>query len=119
MPNMPMPVKAGTFLVLATSNLIDILVELTKQEGARLHRHGHYFMIGKPGPGSIAEAMLRQLPVLVECNSWTLPQERYNAEWVTEKDVGIVLQNFREVAQGVRDMLVPATLRDCAAMSRP
>ena len=43
------------------------------------------FMIGKPGPGSIAEAMLRHLPVLVECNSWTLPQERYNAEWVKKK----------------------------------
>jgi Glycosyltransferase family 28 C-terminal domain len=68
------------------------------------------FMIGKPGPGSIAEAMLRQLPVLIECNSWTLPQERYNAEWVKEKDVGIVLQNFRDVAQGVGDMLAPATL---------
>jgi len=40
------------------------------------------FLIGKPGPGSIAEAMVRKLPVLIECNSWTLPQERYNAEWV-------------------------------------
>ncbi|HZV60193.1 MAG TPA: glycosyltransferase, partial [Candidatus Eremiobacteraceae bacterium] len=39
------------------------------------------FLIGKPGPGSIAEAMVRQLPVLIECNAWTLPQERYNAEW--------------------------------------
>ena len=35
------------------------------------------FLIGKPGPGSIAEAMVRKLPVLIECNSWTLPQERY------------------------------------------
>jgi hypothetical protein len=68
------------------------------------------FMIGKPGPGSIAEAMVRQLPVLIECNAWTLPQERYNAEWVKEKRVGIVLNNFREVAQGVRQMLEPATL---------
>ncbi len=43
------------------------------------------FLIGKPGPGSIAEAMVRKLPVLIECNAWTLPQERYNAEWVVEK----------------------------------
>ena len=53
------------------------------------------FLIGKPGPGSIAEAMVRKLPVLIECNAWTLPQERYNAEWVTEKRVGIVLKSFR------------------------
>jgi hypothetical protein len=68
------------------------------------------FMIGKPGPGSIAEAMMRDLPVLIECNAWTLPQERYNAEWVRQKDVGIVLDNFRQVAQGVLTMLEPATL---------
>jgi 1,2-diacylglycerol 3-beta-galactosyltransferase len=63
------------------------------------------FLIGKPGPGSIAEAMVRKLPVLIECNSWTLPQERYNAEWVREKRVGIVLHSFREVVEGVRQML--------------
>jgi 1,2-diacylglycerol 3-beta-galactosyltransferase len=70
------------------------------------------FLIGKPGPGSIAEAMVRKLPVLIECNSWTLPQERYNAEWVGEKRVGIVLRNFREVVSGVRRMLDPATLAE-------
>jgi Glycosyltransferase family 28 C-terminal domain len=68
------------------------------------------FLIGKPGPGSIAEAMVRKLPVLIECNSWTLPQERYNAEWVVEKQVGIVLPNFRHVADGVRRLLDPTTL---------
>jgi Glycosyltransferase family 28 C-terminal domain len=70
------------------------------------------FLIGKPGPGSIAEAMVRKLPVLIECNSWTLPQERYNAEWVAEKRVGIVLRNFREVVSGVQRMLDPATLAE-------
>jgi 1,2-diacylglycerol 3-beta-galactosyltransferase len=68
------------------------------------------FMIGKPGPGSIAEAMVRHLPVLIECNAWTLPQERYNAEWVKEKEVGIVLDNFRSVADGVRKIVEPITL---------
>jgi hypothetical protein len=68
------------------------------------------FLIGKPGPGSIAEAMVRKLPVLIECNAWTLPQERYNAEWVREKQVGIVLKSFRDVAAGLKQMLEPATL---------
>jgi 1,2-diacylglycerol 3-beta-galactosyltransferase len=68
------------------------------------------FLIGKPGPGSIAEAMVRKLPVLIECNAWTMPQERYNAEWVKEKGVGIVLKSFKDVAEGAMQMLEPATL---------
>jgi Glycosyltransferase family 28 C-terminal domain len=70
------------------------------------------FLIGKPGPGSIAEAMVRQLPVLIECNAWTLPQERYNAEWVTEKQVGIVLHSFKHVVEGVRQISDPARLAE-------
>jgi UDP-N-acetylglucosamine:LPS N-acetylglucosamine transferase len=70
------------------------------------------FLIGKPGPGSIAEAMVRRLPVLIECNAWTLPQERYNAEWVKEKRVGIVLKSFEDVVRGVRQLLEPAVLAD-------
>jgi hypothetical protein len=68
------------------------------------------FLIGKPGPGSIAEAMMRKLPVLIERNAWTLPQERYNTEWVKEKRVGIVLASFRQVAAGVEQMLETGTL---------
>jgi 1,2-diacylglycerol 3-beta-galactosyltransferase len=74
--------------------------------------HAADFLIGKPGPGSIAEAMVRKLPVLIECNIWTLPQERYNAQWVQEKRVGIVLKSFRDVVAGVRQMLDPSTLAE-------
>jgi Glycosyltransferase family 28 C-terminal domain len=70
------------------------------------------FLIGKPGPGSIAEAMIRKLPVLVECNAWTLPQERYNAEWVRGENVGIVLRSFKDVVSGVTQMLEPRTLAE-------
>jgi hypothetical protein len=70
------------------------------------------FLIGKPGPGSIAEAMVRKLPVLIECNAWTMPQERYNAEWVKEKGVGIVLRSFKDVAEGAKQMLEPAALAE-------
>ena len=71
---------------------------------------GADFLIGKPGPGSIAEAMVRQLPVILECNAWTLPQERYNTEWVKEKNVGIVLKNFEDIVAGVRQLLEPGKL---------
>jgi UDP-N-acetylglucosamine:LPS N-acetylglucosamine transferase len=70
------------------------------------------FLIGKPGPGSIAEAMVRGLPVLIECNAWTLPQERYNAVWVEEMRVGIVLKSFRDVVAGLNQMLDPARLQE-------
>jgi hypothetical protein len=70
------------------------------------------FLIGKPGPGSVAEAMVRKLPVILECNSWTLPQERYNTEWVKGKRVGIVLKDFKDVARGVNQLLEPVTLAE-------
>lgn len=73
------------------------------------------FLIGKPGPGSIAEAMVRKLPVLIECNAWTLPQERFNAEWVIEKRVGIVLKSFRDVVEGVRQISEPGRLGEFRA----
>jgi Glycosyltransferase family 28 C-terminal domain/Monogalactosyldiacylglycerol (MGDG) synthase len=63
------------------------------------------FFIGKPGPGSISEALQFHLPVIVECNGRTLPQERYNAEWVTEKRVGIVLKSFRQICEGLEKLL--------------
>jgi len=69
------------------------------------------FMIGKPGPGSISEAMAMKLPVIVERNAWTLPQERYNADWVLDQGVGIVLDNFRDIVGGVEELLEPANYR--------
>jgi hypothetical protein len=68
------------------------------------------FMIGKPGPGSISEAVHMQLPVVVEKNAWTLPQERYNAEWVREQKLGIVLGSFRQIGAAVEQLLAPGTL---------
>jgi UDP-N-acetylglucosamine:LPS N-acetylglucosamine transferase len=68
------------------------------------------FFIGKPGPGSISEALAMNLPVIVECNAWTLPQERYNATWVIEQQVGLVLKNFRSVDKAVAELIEPATL---------
>jgi 1,2-diacylglycerol 3-beta-galactosyltransferase len=73
------------------------------------------FFIGKPGPGSLSEALAMGLPVVVECNAWTLPQERYNAEWVLEKQVGIVLRGFRDIDRAVARLIEPSTLGVCRA----
>ncbi len=66
------------------------------------------FFIGKPGPGSLSEALALKLPVIVERNAWTLPQERYNARWVRELGAGVVLKNFRDIGEAVDEMLDPA-----------
>jgi hypothetical protein len=67
--------------------------------------------IGKPGPGSISEALAMKLPVLVERNAWTLPQERYNADWIVENQMGFVLRSFRYIVQAVAEMLQPENYR--------
>lgn len=63
------------------------------------------FFIGKPGPGSISEALQLHLPVIVECNAKTLPQERYNAQWVSEKEYGLVVKSFSDIVPNVQRLL--------------
>jgi hypothetical protein len=69
------------------------------------------FFIGKPGPGSISEALQFGLPAIVERNSRTLPQERYNGTWLTEMRFGIVVPDFAEIGSVVEQLLVNSTLR--------
>ncbi len=81
------------------------------------YMHVSDFFIGKPGPGSISEAVAMGLPVIVERNAWTLPQERYNADWVKEKGIGTVVSNFRDIAGAVDELLRNLTRFQTAAKS--
>jgi 1,2-diacylglycerol 3-beta-galactosyltransferase len=76
------------------------------------------FFIGKPGPGSISEALQFHLPVIVESNARTMPQERYNAEWLQEKRLGIVLSSFREIASGIQELLAPENFEEIRRNAR-
>jgi 1,2-diacylglycerol 3-beta-galactosyltransferase len=76
------------------------------------------YFIGKPGPGSLSEAVFMGLPAIVERNAWTLPQERYNAEWLREHGAGIVLPNFRMIARAVDELLEPAAYERFRAATR-
>lgn len=69
------------------------------------YMHLSDFFIGKPGPGSISEAIAMRLPVIVERNIWTLPQERYNADWVIEHGAGLVVDDLRGIHEAVTQML--------------
>lgn len=64
------------------------------------------FFIGKPGPGSISEAIHMGCPVIVECNAGTMPQERPNVEWILDMKVGLSVKSFeKEIAGATQTMI--------------
>jgi 1,2-diacylglycerol 3-beta-galactosyltransferase len=63
------------------------------------------YFVGKPGPGSISEALVSGLPVIVERNAWTMVQERYNAQWIAQNGVGVVLRSFTDTVSGIDTLL--------------
>jgi len=65
------------------------------------------FFIGKPGPGSISEALAMKLPVIVASNAWTLAHERANADWVREEELGMVAPSFAGIGGTVAELLQP------------
>jgi UDP-N-acetylglucosamine:LPS N-acetylglucosamine transferase len=54
-------------------------------------------LVAKPGPGVLAEAFHMRVPVVVPCNAATVPQERYNARFLQERGLGIVVSHWREI----------------------
>jgi UDP-N-acetylglucosamine:LPS N-acetylglucosamine transferase len=76
------------------------------------------FFIGKPGPGSLSEAVAQGLPVITTRNAWTMPQERFNTDWVREHGLGLVLRRFAEVDGAVPRLLagLPAYQARVAAL---
>lgn len=63
------------------------------------------FLIGKPGPGSLSEAVHMGLPCIVASNLATLPQERYNTRWLVEQGLGVTVADFAGVGRAVADVL--------------
>ena len=79
-----------------------VVVEHTS-DVAHYLRLGDFF-IGKPGPASISEALQCGLPVIVARNAWTLPQERFNTDWVREQRIGLVLKSFGAIREAVAEL---------------
>jgi hypothetical protein len=67
------------------------------------------FFIGKPGPGSVSEALAMGLPVIVEAGNKTLAQERYNVEWIKEQGVGRAVTTIKDLPQAISSLLAPAS----------
>lgn len=80
-----------------------VILEFTTEVASHL-RLGDFF-IGKPGPGSLSEALNCGLPVIVPRNASTMPQERFNTDWVMQQGVGTVIRSFRQIRPAVTEIL--------------
>lgn len=67
------------------------------------------FLIGKPGPGSISEALAMRLPVIAHTSWRTLVHERFNARWIEEQGVGTAIEHIRDLPPAIEHVLRPAT----------
>jgi UDP-N-acetylglucosamine:LPS N-acetylglucosamine transferase len=79
------------------------VVEFTPQ--VRRHLMVGDFFIGKPGPGSLSEAVQQGLPVVTVRNAWTMPQERFNTDWVQQQGLGVVSSTMRNIRPAVAEVL--------------
>ena len=68
------------------------------------------FFIGKPGPGSISEALVMGLPLILVRNASTMVQERFNTDWVKRNHLGIILNSFAAIDQAIAAMTDRAQL---------
>jgi 1,2-diacylglycerol 3-beta-galactosyltransferase len=69
------------------------------------------FFVGKPGPGSISEAAVKRLPIIVRRDWRTLAHERYNCDWILEQNIGVVVRKAGDYFDAVREILQPERYR--------
>jgi 1,2-diacylglycerol 3-beta-galactosyltransferase len=61
------------------------------------------FLICKPGPGSISEAQVSNLALLIDCQN-VLPQERYNLKWVQEHLTGCFFKDVESFSTAIHSL---------------
>lgn len=62
-------------------------------------------VIGKPGPGTIAEAIAKELPMLIDATHEPMSQEKGNLEMVMRQQLGIKIEKHAPVHEGVRKLM--------------
>lgn len=60
------------------------------------------FIICKPGPGVLSEAVVTKVPV-VTCKK-AMWQEKPNVEWVKQEKFGVVLDSFKDIKKGIEEI---------------
>jgi 1,2-diacylglycerol 3-beta-galactosyltransferase len=95
--------------------LFERLAPLEAASGGRLKRFGFTdrvsellaasdLLVTKPGPASLCEAFQHRLPVVVTRDIHTIPQERFNTEFVERRGVGLVVHGWREIPAAVASL---------------
>ena len=84
-------------------NAATVVLDYTR-EMARYMQLADFF-VGKPGSGSLSEAVHMGLPPIVVRNAWTMPQERYCTDWVKDHKLGLVLPSYRRIDVAVAQLL--------------
>lgn len=97
--------KLATALRKSQSRLPRFVENFTSQIPYYMHLSD--FFIGKPGSVGISEAIVMKLPVITECNSLTLFQERASADWLANNGFGIVVDNFCDINKAVAELIQP------------
>ena len=72
---------------------------------------GSDLLVTKPGPGSLSEAFHQRVPVVVTRNVHTIPQERFNTEFVRDRGLGLVVPHWREIPAAVLGLFRNAAAR--------
>ncbi len=92
--------------------LLERLAPIESRHTGRLHTMGFTdrvaellaasdVLVTKPGPGSLAEAFHLRVPVVVTRNRHTIPQERFNTDYVARHGLGRVVGHWREIPDEV------------------
>lgn len=63
-------------------------------------------VITKAGPGSIAEALSKELPIII--TSWLPGQEEGNVQYVVKHGVGTVNKDYRQIGEVIRQFQSPS-----------
>ena len=58
-------------------------------------------LVTKPGPGSLSEAFHQRVPVVVTRNVDTIPQERFNTDFVRDRGLGLVVAHWSDIPAAV------------------
>jgi 1,2-diacylglycerol 3-beta-galactosyltransferase len=84
------------------------LAPLEARSGGRLVRFGFTdrvaellaasdLLVTKPGPGSLSEAFHQRVPVVVTRDIHTIPQERFNTDFVRDRGLGVVVSRTADI----------------------
>ncbi len=102
--------------------LYERLAPLEARAGGRLVRLGFTdrvadmlaasdLLVTKPGPGSLSEAFHQRVPVVVARNVHTIPQERFNTDFVRDRGLGLVVSHWTRIPRAVLGLLRDAPAR--------